>query len=178
MGITIKKSNCADTRTCDWSKVTVEQLEQQSWQHINDVRAGMEMLATMLLEAGRRHDHTKIERIAEFFADFKTGFKQTDWWIGHQKDERHHFNNAEYVRDDVNLIDVLEQIVDGVMAGLARSGKYRCEPPSSELLQKAYENTAKLLLSHTSVVPADSFCQSEGLEKEANMAIETLSGVH
>lgn len=49
------------------------------------------------------------------------------------------------------LIDILDQIVDGVMAGLARSGTYRQEPISEDLLMKAYRNTVDLLVSHVEV---------------------------
>ena len=38
--ITIKPSPTADTRTCDWSKVTREQLYVSSVAHLADVRAG------------------------------------------------------------------------------------------------------------------------------------------
>lgn len=151
MKIKIKKSSCADTRTCDWSKVTKKELLRNSEQHRRDVLRGMAFLATMLRRAGIDHDWTKIERIDAFHADFLTGFKTTGWWKAHQKDERHHFNSPDLIQDDVNLIDVLEQIVDGVMAGMARSGQYRCEPLSSDLLQKAYANTAKLLLDNLEV---------------------------
>lgn len=151
MPIIITKSPTADTRTCDWSKVTEEDLLCASRQHIADVGLGMRLLAAKLLKAAERHDHTKVSGITEFHADFRTGFVQTGWWTMHQKEERHHFNTPELIQDDVNLIDVLEQIVDGVMAGLARSGTYRCEPVPSELLQKAYENTAKLLLENVVV---------------------------
>ena len=37
------------------------------------------------------------------------------------------------------------------MAGMARSGEYRYEPLSDELLQKAYRNTAKLLLDNVEI---------------------------
>ena len=43
------------------------------------------------------------------------------------------------------------KITDGVMAGMARSGEYRIEEPSAELLLKAYRNTAKLLLNNVNV---------------------------
>ena len=68
------------------------------------------------------HDLTKINDIDGFFEDFKTGFKRTEWWESHQQKERHHFNNPKFIQDDINLIDIIDQIVDGVMAGLARSG--------------------------------------------------------
>lgn len=150
--ISIKKSSCADTRTCDWAKVTEDALGEASRSHIHDVRAGMALLCEKIEAAARRHDHTKLSALKEFHADFKTGFKNTGWWTMHQREERHHFNNPAFVREDVNLIDVLEQIVDGVMAGMARSGEYRCEEPPAELLLKAYRNTAKLLLDSVEVI--------------------------
>lgn len=151
--IRIEKSSTADTRTCDWSKVSKEDLLAASKQHIRDVREGLAFFAESLMQAAHNHDRTKISHINEFHEDFKTGFKRDGWWKMHQKEERHHFNNPEFIQDDVNLIDVLEQIVDGIMAGMARSGQYRCEPVSSELLQKAYANTANLLLGNVEVLP-------------------------
>ena len=52
---------------------------------------------------------------------------------------------------DVNLLDVLEHIVDGVMAGLARSGTYRPSEISPELLKRAFDNTVQLLLENVEV---------------------------
>ena len=43
--IYIKKSQNADTRTCDWSKVTKETLLSDSKQHISDVKQGMRKLS-------------------------------------------------------------------------------------------------------------------------------------
>jgi len=149
--ITIKKSSNADTRTCDWTNVSRIELLRNSKQHILDVRKGINFLIGLLREVGNKHDFTKIDNIDEFYADFQTGFKKQDWWKMHQKKERHHFNTKKYIQKDVNLIDVLEQLVDGVMAGMARSGKYRKEVPDTKLLLKAYENTAKLLLDNLEV---------------------------
>lgn len=150
--IEIKKSTTADTRTCDWSKVTEDQLLEASKQHIGDVAQGLSAFATMLLEAAEKHDHTKISHIKEFHDDFKTGFKTTYWWQMHQEIERHHFNEPKYIKKDINLLDVLEQITDGCMAGMARSGQYRQEFISPELLLKAYMNTVNLLLNSIKVV--------------------------
>ena len=75
--------------------------------------------------------------------------------VMHQGVERHHFNQPEFVPEDVNLIDILDQIIDGVMAGMARSGSYRQEFISSELLEKAYKNTVQLLLDHINVVEVE-----------------------
>lgn len=152
MGIIIKKSSCADTRTCDWEKVTKDMLLEQSMQHIEDVRQGVRFIIGHMMRSMDNHDKTKVSNIDEFHNDFKTGFKNTEWWTMHQKLERHHFNTPDLIQDDINLIDVIEQIIDGVMAGMARSGEYRYEPLSSELLQKAYNNTAKLLLDNVKVI--------------------------
>ena len=63
-------------------------------------------------------------------------------------------NSIKFLKDggtiichDVNLIDVIEYIVDGAMAGMARSGKYRKEEIPKGLLEKAFNNTIELLLS-------------------------------
>ncbi len=42
-------------------------------------------------------------------------------------------------------------IVDGVMAGLARSGEYRKEEVPDELLRKAFNNTIDLMLRNVEV---------------------------
>jgi len=39
--ITIQKSETANTRTCDWSKVDKETLKRSSELHIMDVKQGM-----------------------------------------------------------------------------------------------------------------------------------------
>ena len=152
MTIEIKKSSTADTRTCDYSKVTKDELLKSSIQHINDVDKGMTYIINCLLYAREHHDRTKLSHIDDFYKDFKTGFKSTKWWEMHQKEERHHFNNKEYIQDNINLIDIIEQIVDGVMAGMARSGEYRYEPVDNELLQKAYKNTADMLIKQVRIL--------------------------
>jgi hypothetical protein len=49
------------------------------------------------------------------------------------------------VPSDVNLVDVIEHIVDCVMAGMARSGSvYQLSLPS-DLLQAAFRNTVEQL---------------------------------
>lgn len=149
--IIIKPSKTADTRTCDWSKVTKDQLLEVSKQHIGDVQRGFDFFAMMLKRQAMLHDLTKLSHIDDFHRNFATGFKETDWWEMHQEKERHHFNQEKYISTDVNLIDVLDQIVDGVMAGMARSGEYRQEPISGELLMRAYRNTVDLLLAEVKV---------------------------
>ena len=145
--ITIRKSPSADTRTAQ-GEVSKETLLESSKMHISDVQKGMKWCAKRLLEAGTRHDWTKIEYIDEFYKQFNNAMKTGDWGKGwydeiHIVKERHHLKDNP--PEDVDLLDVIEQVVDGVMAGLARSGKYREEPPSPELLVKAYNNFCKRL---------------------------------
>ena len=151
MTIEITKSQTADTRTCDWSKVTKEELLEASKTHINDIHKGFNFFIDIMNRQKYIHDLTKINDIDGFHKDFKTGFKSTTWWESHQEKERHHFNNEKYIQEDVNLIDILDQIIDGVMAGMARSGEYRQEKISHELLDRAYKNTVDLLLNQVIV---------------------------
>ena len=46
--IKIQKSSTADTRTCDVSKVTKDQLLESSLQHIEDVKKGMQSFENKL----------------------------------------------------------------------------------------------------------------------------------
>ena len=70
---------------------------------------------------------------------------QNGWYQSiHLKKERHHLSHS--APDDVDLVDVLEQIADCVMAGMARSGECRNEKLPDGLLEKAYANTVNRLL--------------------------------
>ena len=143
--IEIEKSKTADTRSCDFSKVTKEQLIVSSQQHITDVMKGMKFFADMLLLAGESHDPDKLTGIDHFHADFITGFKETGWYDNHRKANRHHLLQEDGIPKDVNLIDVMEMIVDCVMAGMGRTGSVYPLNISPELLKKAFDNTADLL---------------------------------
>lgn len=90
MTITIPKSGTADTRTCDFTKVTQDTLYRSSHQHILDVRRALALFGWMLSDAAARHDYDKLSDIEGFHADFLTGFKVTDWWDRHRKLNRHH----------------------------------------------------------------------------------------
>lgn len=115
--ITIRRSPTADTRTCDFTKVSKETLLASSHQHISDVHEGLRYFESVLRKASENHDLDKISDIDGFHRDFLTGFKRTEWWDRHRQLNRHHLQEADGVRDDVNLIDVLDFIVDCVMAG-------------------------------------------------------------
>lgn len=150
--ITIKKSETADTRTCDYSQVSKEQLLKSSNQHIGDVIRGLNFFQKQLELAGKRHDFDKIEDIDGFYRDFVTGFKSTIWWDNHRLVNRHHLNSEDGVPDFVTLIDVIEYITDCVMAGTARSGSVRLPLEiKPEVLQRAYENTINWLISNTNL---------------------------
>lgn len=122
--------------------------------HIQDVENGINFAIEILRQKAVLHDFTKCEYSDLFFREFKEGFKKTtEWWELHQKTERHHLKNKEYVQEDVNLFDIIEMIIDGVMAGMARKAEYTKEeiPDIEYLLKKAYDNTIKLYVDNVKV---------------------------
>lgn len=157
--ITVKTSPTADTRNCDPSKVTKEQLLASSEQHITDVDRALAWMQDQLTIRTRlfyfnsgglsyHHAHDKISDIDGFHADFKGGnFVERDWYQNHIRVNRHHLNAEGGVPDDVNLFDVLEMIADGAVAGKSRSGDvYPIELPN-ELLQTAVKNTLNMIMA-------------------------------
>lgn len=145
--ILIKPCPTADSRTCNFRAVTREQLRDGSVQHIDEVRSVMALLALKLKDIAAEHDWDKIQRLAEFHRDFSNGFESHAWWDEHrQVHNRHHLQERDGVPDDVNLLDVLECVADCVAAGLARSGKVKPVSIPNEVLQRAVENTVKMLL--------------------------------
>jgi hypothetical protein len=145
--IYIKKSTTADTRTCDWSKVTKSDLILSTRQYISDVQKALDYFVGRLRICAENHDHTKLSHIDMFHKDFQTGFKTQLWYQMHKAIERHHIAVPEGRRHDINLIDVLEYISDCVMAGMGRSGSvYDLELPD-DVLQTTFKNTVELLKS-------------------------------
>jgi hypothetical protein len=149
--ITIQKSPTADTRTCDFATVTKETLLASSRQHIADVTKALMFFVEKIDDARNMHDFDKITDIDGFHRDFVTGFKQTEWWDMHRKVNRHHLQQEDGIPADVNLIDVLDFIADCVMAGMARSGSVYELKLSSELLERAFQNTVTLLKSQVHI---------------------------
>jgi hypothetical protein len=149
--IQIQPSATADTRTCDFSKVTKQTLLESSVQHIGDVREALGLFIAELLTASKHHDTDKITDIDGFHADFITGFKRTGWWDRHRMLNRHHLTQDDGIPNNVNLIDVLDFIADCVMAGMARSGSVYPLTLSPELLERAFQNTVTLLKSQVTV---------------------------
>lgn len=148
--IKIKRSPTADS-TCDYSKVSKETLWRSSIRHIQDVEAGLKFIRVMLIDAGIRHDKDKLSALDQFHADFVTGFEQHTWWDNHRKITRHHLQEPDGVPADVNLIDVLEMIVDCVMAGMARSGSVYEVKIDPDVLMAAFRNTVELLKANVKV---------------------------
>ena len=143
--ITIKQSTTADTRTCDWSKVTKDQIRESSIQHIEDVKKGMDFFKGLMDESAIRHDMDKLTDLDGFYRDFQTGFKQTEWWDKHREINRHHLLQGDGVPANVNLIDVLDMITDCVMAGMGRAGNVYPLEITLELLKRAFDNTVERL---------------------------------
>ena len=149
--IKIRKSATADTRTCDFSKVTKAQLQLSTLQHMGDVQKGMEFMKTLIDQAVARHDHDKLSDLDGFHRDFSGGFKNTTWWDNHRKVNRHHLLAEDGVPEDVNLIDVLDMVVDCVMAGMGRSGSVYALEIKPEVLMAAFQNTVTLLKNNVEV---------------------------
>jgi protein tyrosine phosphatase len=149
--ITIGKSKTADTRSCDFSKVTRETLLESSKQHIDDVGKGLLFMEKLLQEAAILHDFDKITEIDRFHSDFVTGFKEHGWWDNHRKVNRHHLLETDGVPKDVNLVDVLDMIVDCVMAGMGRTGTVYPLNIKPEVLKAAFNNTVELMKANVKV---------------------------
>lgn len=151
--IIIKKSPNADSRTAK-EGFSIEELEASTINHISDVEKALLRFELMLSAAGQLHDFTKRAYLEEFYDALVTkepgeDVKDSKWYQMHVHRERHHLlSNAP---DDVNLVDVLEYIADGVMAGLARSGEVYDMTLPDEMLQKAFTNTVELLKRQVTV---------------------------
>jgi hypothetical protein len=148
--IRIKRSPTADS-TCDYAKVSRETLAQSTEQHIDDVGNGIFFIQARLQRARMLHDLDKLTALDQFHADFVTGFEQHSWWDNHRKITRHHLQEPDGVPADVNLVDVLEMIVDCVMAGMARSGSVYEVKIDPDVLMAAFRNTVELLKANVEV---------------------------
>ena len=138
MSIKIKKCPATETK---------EELLISHALHISDVQKGCAFIANKIIEAGINHDHTKNFYIDDFIEEniaAKSGdeFRASKWYQTHITKERHHLNAK--CPDDVNLIDVIESLIDCVMASSARGGEGKFYI-SDEILQKAYQNTVEML---------------------------------
>jgi len=155
--IHIKRSETADSRTCDYKNVSEETLMSSTEHHLVDVYSAMIFFAKELIDQAGTHDWDKVTEFKGFYEAFRSGFPvngaQPNMWLGnHYIVNRHHLLNEEGVPEDVNLIDIMEFIADWVMAGMGRSGSVRPVELPPELLAKAFQNTIKLLEKQVQVI--------------------------
>ena len=156
--VKIKQNKLGDTRTA--TKIpTFSEFVDSNNLHRRDVKELMDAIIIDIGKRGRNHDITKIEEpykslfYRELCAKIEgkiDDFTKGEWYPMHCKAERHHLN--EYCPCDVNLIDVIEMICDCVCAGLARSGNVYPIEISSEILQKAIQNTVQMCIDAVEVV--------------------------
>lgn len=125
-----------------------EKLMNDVVQHREDVSLVMNMLSEHLVEIGEKHDWTKIAYFDDFARDTlerqdTPNFKDREWYNIHTEYERHHINSRVPV--DVDLFDILECVVDCIVAGKTRSGSVNHDfliLPQS-VMNTAYWNTVK-----------------------------------
>ena len=140
MSIKIKKCPTADSK---------EELLIAIAMHKSDVQKGCAFIANKIIEAGIKHDYSKIPTIDEYMAEHKSGITISEgkWHKKHITEERHHLK--ERCPDDVNLIDVIELLTDCTMAAIARRGNLRTTETtdfiSIDILEKAFKNTVEML---------------------------------
>ena len=131
--IKIKRETLGDTRVA--TRVpTFPEFDNANNLHRSDVRNMMNWIAEAICDRGSSHDRMKL---------FEPGRSMFYRELCAAIEGRHHLNS--HCPDDVNLIDVIEMICDCVCAGMARSGAVRPVEIRTEILQKAVENTAKML---------------------------------
>lgn len=148
--IIIRDTSNADGRTA--TNLNSETLLESTMEHRRNVADGMDYLADLIHRRGQLHDYTKIGDYFPLFKDTvlqglsNEEFEKSEWKQLHLHQERHHLNGNVPV--DVNLVDVIEMLVDVVMAGNGRSGQlssYYCKIQDPAVLERAYWNTILLL---------------------------------
>ena len=155
MSIIIKKNPNGDTRTAS-KNISYEEFQEANDMHKRDVYEVMKYLSRLISVTGLSHDFTKKREEQLFYKNFLsamnngTNFVEDEWYQLHINEERHHLLSR--CPEDVNLIDVIEMIVDCTCAGLVRSGEVRGLEINSEILEKAVQNTVKLILREIELV--------------------------
>lgn len=148
----------------DWkpsseNDISAEKFRRSTYNHRIEVMMCMDYIAGLISEAGNRHDFSKESQSGLFFRDFinwklnGVDMDEGEWFPMHVKAERHHLRDN--VPDDVNLIDVVEMICDCVCAGLARSHSVRPVEIDADILKKAVQNTANLLIERCRIIGVD-----------------------
>lgn len=130
-------------------ETTAELLTKATQLHIQDVGNGIDFIIARLQEAKRGHDHTKLENMGLFLEAFNSGFTDKRYYEMHKASEKHHLGENF---TELTLIDLLEHMVDGIVAGKARAGGvYPFNIPPA-LLASMVTNTAKLIETNITVI--------------------------
>lgn len=152
--VIIRKNPNGDTRTAP-KNVTFSEFHRANLDHIYDVMRIMHEVGSEITNIGENHDWTKLDYEYLFYKNFLstindgTDFVSDEWYQKHISMERHHMYSK--CPNDVNLLDVIEMIVDCVCAGKTRSGNVNVPKLSDEMLQRAFDNTVKLIDDNTKV---------------------------
>ena len=148
-GIQIESHTEGDTRTATVIP-TREEFDKANISHVKDVCNVMDALVEIIQQRAKRHDYTKFTDADNFYRQLcycinnpDEDFTSSSWYKQHITKERHHLNAN--CPSDVNLIDVLEMIVDCVVAGIARTGEVQPISIIPAVLDKAVQNTASLI---------------------------------
>ena len=152
--IIVTPSPTADTRSCDPTTVTKDQLAASTLQHIEDVRKAMNFFIAYMRKAGECHDDHKLQTLDKFYEAFQGKMKDPSWLMDHYDNTRHHLTGLATPKDDTNLIDVLEYIADCTMASMCRKASDKRYPIEldSATLQQAFANTVQMLADAVVVV--------------------------
>lgn len=155
--IKIKKNTNGDSRVAK-QVPTHSEFMDANYSHRREVADMMDAFAEELSSKGRKHDWTKIDEpySSMFYRDLcntiegKMEFMEGQWANLHYNVlERHHLNRN--CPEDVNLFDVIEMLCDCVCAGAARSGDFYDITVSPEILEKAVNNTVKILKNNVEI---------------------------
>lgn len=156
--IKIRTNTLGDTRTAKRVPTFPEFNSANVW-HIEDVKDMMLSISEEIKERGRLHDFTKTAEphrsifYRELCATIEgkiDNFENAQWYPNHCICERHHLNKN--CPNDVDLIDVIEMICDCVCAGMARTGEVRPIEISTDILQKAVNNTVTRLANNVEII--------------------------
>lgn len=162
------------TAGVDLSEIDRETLDRATFSHMRDVQTGMNYFAYRIQKAGLVHDNDKINS-SEFYRYIKSKFKDPTWFENHKEKTRHHLTSEGGVPENVNLVDVIECIVDCVMAGSARSEKgvdgvydFDIDP---QVLMKAVKNTVEELKS---IITVKGSNKKRGIDKAWQTASDAI----
>lgn len=175
--VEIVKTDQVDTRSPNIKNIDPAIVEEEIKLH----QLAVQTVFKKLFEMGERqmeiHDYTKLKYLDGYVEALKTGktgeeFYELKWWKEHLK-ERHHLYNR--VPEDVNIIDLIEMIIDSVVAYKARNftREFKDIKLPNDILQKVVKNTTDLILENLIVVDKDPSNDEtfilgpvDGMEKE------------